>query len=293
MQTQKTRPSPWKVRIAIALLILLGLSAQLAVTLALRRNIKFFVPGRHELLFAATFALWSSQFAAALFCLTYSRFAAPFRQIWCTLWATTAFTLCELRVDQNRPMLYWIVTLAITSLWTGYAVFVLGRWHFGTQFDLGAASPAKRQWLLSAPVISKWLAILIPVIAGNIILNQVASAEMLKASEPTWAGALAWAIVHSLFYFPLFTVMLMRRYAWLLFSGLAIIVAGFAIYDISQVIFVNPPFALQKLQTSLISITPPLCIAFTLRFLGLRWQDAQPWPAVAQPILQPAPNPFE
>jgi hypothetical protein len=282
----------WKLRIGIALLVCLSLAAHIGVILAFRHRTTIFVPGRIELVDTANFVLWSVQFAAALFCMSYSRVAVPWRHLWCTFWAASGALLSEFRNDQGRPDLSWTITIAITSLWTGYAIFVLGRWHFGTEFAPGNTTPAQRQWFFSQPVIMKWLIILTPVVMGNVILSQLTRSKF-NAGAPAGAEALAWAILHAIFYFPLLSVMLMRRFAWILFSALAMLFAAMVIYDVSQVIFVNPPFALLKLQLALISMTPPLCIAFTLRFLGLRWQEAEPWPASAQPILKTAPNPFE
>lgn len=282
----------WKVTLGLALLAAVNLAAHAGVVIAMRSYVPGNLPTSYQILLHTCAILNYVQFGVALFCLGFGRFKTPWPQLWCSVWVAAAAMLDRLQPGLRHPDIAWNLLFVVTSLWTGYAIFILGRWHFGTEFARGAAETSKRKWVLTPAALATWGAILIPVIAGNLLLNLVPRPDAIENPWPIWATPILYAVVLAMLQFPLLAAMLTRRWTWVLVTVPVSLFVIWAMIDVIPLALVNPPFALERVIDHSITLAVVVTNAFVLRLIGLRWLDAEPWPAPVRTAMQTTPDPF-
>jgi hypothetical protein len=285
--------SRFGVALGFALVIAVNLAAQLAVTLAMHNYWPGNLPTSYQVLNQISYPLYATQFATALFCLTYSRFPAPWRILGCTAWVATAAIVYELCPGKRQTSLTWNALFAVTSLWSGYALLVLGRWHFATEFAPGKTQATPRSWIFSPSALMRLIVIITFAAMCNLLFHFVDRPANFDLSIPIGSAAVGSALLNALLFFPLLVAMLTTRFTWYLVAALAACYLVAMSVRIVPIALENPPFGLELTVVGLLSVLPLTFNAFVFRWLGLRWQESLPWPISAQKSAQAVVNPFE
>lgn len=238
-----------------------------------------------------SYVLFGAHFSLALFCMSYARLSSPWREMGCTACVGFSAYFHSLRPISGLHGPLWEVVFALTSLWVAYALLVLGRWHFATEFGFKRGKKTPRVRLASTRTLLHWGVILGICAAGCGALNLM-PAYVQAGAPPIVATTFGFAFASTVLRLPVLAIALVGRSAWLICGTLVGVVALFVVVAYMVLSSTNPSQADAALSSFVIAVAPILIHVTALRLAGLQWLQAEPRPIVNETKVKPAPNPF-